>query len=98
MSIFFKSLFKFPSDFPKACCKCKLRGYNTGRCYISVAPPKGYMCECTLDYVPEADYEYCYGENYKCVVPLYPDQDNPDEFECRGCTEKDCCRGNCEGY
>ena len=89
MWIFFKSLFAFPYDFAKASCDCKYYTRNIfkeGGCYISVAPPKGYMCECTYDY-----FWKCHGDNYKCVY-------FPDKAECRGCKDKDCCLGDCLGY
>ena len=90
MWIFFQSFFASPFDFPKASCDCKYYTksiFHSGGCYISVAPPKGYKCKCTYGH-----FWKCHGDNYKCAPYSWA------THECKGCKDKECCLGDCDGY
>ena len=70
-------------------CACEHIGHITrGGCRINEPAPPGYKCRCTSDFLWT-----CGGRAYKC------DFEGQDfVVGCNGCTERECCTGNCNGY
>lgn len=75
----------YAREFDRADCECK--GNMFTGCYIDPndgGAPKGSKCYCT-------NYGFiCSGKVIKCT--------DPEAKECSGCTEFECCSGNCSGY
>ena len=63
------------------------------------APPHGYKCSCATATVRPIIFlppiPVCNGTPVKCDSP---DDEGCNDGQGRGCTEKECCLGICDGY